>query len=138
MEQFLVAHGYVALFLLSFLASTVVPVGSEWLLVAMVLNRSDPFAAVAVATTGNTLGAATTWAIGFYGGPFLVRRVLRIDAAKEADAVRFYQRYGVWSLLFSWLPFMGDALCLAGAFSGSAWAASLCSSSSANSPAMRR
>ena len=114
MEQFLDCHGYVALFALSFLASTIIPVGSEWLLVAMLLNRSDPFAAVAVATIGNTLGAGTTWAIGFYGGPFLIRRVLRIDVAAEAAAVRFYQRYGVWSLLLSWLPFIGDALCLAG------------------------
>ena len=86
MEQFLDSHGYVALFALSFLASTIIPVGSEWLLVAMVLNRSDPFAAVAVATIGNTLGAGTTWAIGIYGGPFLIRRVLRIDAAAEAAA----------------------------------------------------
>jgi len=114
MEQFLVSHGYPALFAVSFLASTLIPLGSEWLLVAMLLNRSDPIMAVAVATLGNTLGAGTTWAIGLYGSPFLIRRVLRIDAAAEASAVRFYRRYGVWSLLFSWLPVIGDPLCLAG------------------------
>ncbi len=114
MEQFLVSHGYTALFVLSFLASTIIPMGSEWLLVAMLLNHSDPFAAVAVATIGNTLGAGTTWAIGLYGGPYLIRRVLRIDAAAEAAAVRFYRRCGVWSLLLSWLPVIGDPLCLAG------------------------
>jgi membrane protein YqaA with SNARE-associated domain len=114
MEQFLVSHGYPALFAVSFLASTLIPLGSEWLLVAMLLNRSDPIMAVAVATLGNTLGAGATWAIGLYGSPFLIRRVLRIDAAAEASAVRFYRRYGVWSLLFSWLPVIGDPLCLAG------------------------
>lgn len=114
MEHFLVSHGYPALFAVSFLASTVIPLGSEWLLVAMLLNRSDPFVTVTVATLGNTLGAGTTWAIGIYGGPFLIRRVLRIDAAAEASATRFYRRYGVWSLLFSWLPLIGDPLCLVG------------------------
>jgi membrane protein YqaA with SNARE-associated domain len=49
-----------------------------------------------------------------YGGPLLLRRVLRIDEQAEARAERFYARYGVWSLLFSWLPAIGDPLCLVG------------------------
>ncbi|MCE5264446.1 MAG: DedA family protein [Deltaproteobacteria bacterium] len=114
MEQLLASHGYPALFVLSFLASTLIPLGSEWLLAAMLINHHDPVMTVTVATSGNTLGALTTWAIGMLGGPFLIRRVLRIDAAAEETARRFYRRYGVWSLLFSWLPFIGDPLCLAG------------------------
>jgi membrane protein YqaA with SNARE-associated domain len=111
---FLASHGYPGLFALSFLASTLLPVGSEWLLVLMLLNGSDPLAAVAVASAGNYLGSCTTWAVGVWGGPFLIRRILRIDPAAEAAAERFYRRYGVWSLLLSWLPFIGDPLCLAG------------------------
>jgi membrane protein YqaA with SNARE-associated domain len=114
MEQFFASPGYTALFALSFLASTLLPVGSEWLLAVMLVNRHDPVVTVAVATIGNTLGALTTWAIGIAGGPFLVRRILRISAAAEESAIRFYRRYGVWSLLFSWLPVVGDPLCLAG------------------------
>jgi membrane protein YqaA with SNARE-associated domain len=114
MEHLLSSPGYSALFALSFLASTLLPVGSEWLLAVMLMDRHDPVMTVAVATIGNTLGAVTTWAIGIAGGPFLVRRVLRISAAAEESAIRFYRRYGVWSLLFSWLPFVGDPLCLAG------------------------
>ena len=114
MEEFLASPGYPALFALSFLASTLIPLGSEWLLAMMLVNRYDPVMTVAVATVGNTLGAVTTWLIGIAGGPFLVRRVLRIGAAAEESAVGFYRRYGVWSLLFSWLPVIGDPLCLAG------------------------
>jgi membrane protein YqaA with SNARE-associated domain len=114
MEPFLASHGYPALFTLSFLASTLIPLGSEWLLAAMLMNHHDPVITVAVATLGNTLGALTTWAIGTAGGPFLIRRVLRIGAAAEESAKSLYRRYGVWSLLFSWLPFIGDPLCLAG------------------------
>lgn len=114
MEQFLASHGQPALFALSFLASTLVPLGSEWLLVAMLAARHDPALTVAVATAGNTLGACTTYAVGLWGGPFLIRRVFRINEETERRADRLYRRYGTWSLLFSWLPVVGDPLCLVG------------------------
>ena len=114
MHELLVNQGYPALFLLSFLASTLIPLGSEWLLATVLLQRRDPATAVAVATIGNYLGACTTYWIGLYGGPFLIRRVLRIDTAAQEKAERFYIRYGSWSLLLSWLPIVGDPLCLVG------------------------
>jgi membrane protein YqaA with SNARE-associated domain len=114
MHDFLANHGYLALFFLSFLAATLIPLGSEWLLVAMLLKKHDPVLAVALASVGNYLGACTTYAIGIYGGPLLVRKVLRIDEAAEQRADRLYARYGSWSLLFSWLPVIGDPLCLVG------------------------
>lgn len=114
MEGFLAEHGLPALFLLSFLAATLVPLGSEWLLAVLLLQGSDPLPAVGVATLGNTLGALTTYAIGLWGGPFLIRRVLRIDEEARLRAERLYERFGSWSLLLSWLPVIGDPLCLAG------------------------
>ena len=114
MHETLAAYGYPALFALSFLASTLLPLGSEWLLVAMLIQRHDPFAAVAVATAGNYLGACTSYFVGIYGGDFLIKRVIRIGDAEQDRARRFFGRYGSWSLLLSWLPFIGDPLCLAG------------------------
>lgn len=114
MEQILTTHGLPALFCMSFLAATLVPIGSEWLLVTLLLKHHDPVLAVAVATVGNWLGACTTYAVGMWGGPFLVRRVLRVDEETERRADRLYARYGSWSLLFTWLPVIGDPLCLVG------------------------
>lgn len=114
MDELLIAHGYPALFLVALLASTLLPLGSEWLLVVLVLKGFDPVASVLTATLGNTLGALTTYGIGLWGGPFLVERVLRIDTAARTRAERFYARYGSWSLLASWLPVVGDPLCLVG------------------------
>ena len=114
MHDFLMGHGLPALFLLSFLASTLIPLGSEWLLVVLLLKGIDPVAAVTTATVGNWLGAVTTWAIGGWGGPFIIRRVLRVSPVDEERAERFYNRYGSWSLLLSWLPVIGDPLCLVG------------------------
>lgn len=60
--------GYGTLFAVSFLASTLLPLGSEWLLVMMLVSGYGPFSTVAVATVGNYLGALTTYLIGMYGG----------------------------------------------------------------------
>src|SRR5512145_1244815 len=98
MHESLAVYGYPALFLVSFLASTLLPLGSEWLLVALLLQRNDPLAAAAVATTGNYLGACTSYAIGLYGGNLLAEKVLRIDAVARERAERFFRRYGSWSL----------------------------------------
>lgn len=109
--------GLPALFLCSFLAATVLPLGSEWLLASLLVGGAEPVGAVSVATAGNLLGAVSTWLLGWYGGEWLVRRVLRIDAADRQRAEAVYARYGSWSLLLSWLPVIGDPLCLAaGAF----------------------
>lgn len=114
MENYLVAHGLPALFLLSFLASTVIPLGSEWLVVALILQSFQPEYVVAVAAMGNYLGACTTYFVGLWGAVFLIKKVMRIDEASLAKAQEFYRRYGSWSLLFSWLPVIGDPLCLVG------------------------
>lgn len=111
MENFLYSHGYPALFLLSFLASTILPLGSEWLLAALVVKGMDPVLSIAVATAGNTLGACTTFGIGLYGGPFLIDRVLRISDESRCKAEKLFGKYGLWSLLFSWVPVVGDPLC---------------------------
>jgi len=114
MHDWLTSYGYGSLFLLSFLASTLIPLGSEWLLIAMLLAKYDPAQVVAVATVGNYLGALTSYAIGLYGGEFLKVRVLRMDEQTTRRAERLYGRFGSLSLLLSWLPVVGDPLCLVG------------------------
>jgi membrane protein YqaA with SNARE-associated domain len=107
-------NSYAALFLVSFLASTILPLGSEWLLVTLILNGNDPALSVIVATAGNYCGACTTYWIGIYGSSFLITRLLRIDENARKRAERFYAKYGSWSLFFSWVPIVGDPLCLVG------------------------
>lgn len=114
MESFIFNLGYPGLFLLGFLAATILPLGSEWLLAALLLAGFDPVVCVSVATAGNSLGALTTYAIGLWGGPWLIERVLRVDVVRREKAEQVYARYGLWSLLFSWVPVIGDPLCLVG------------------------
>jgi len=112
MSDFLTTYGLWSLFFISFCASTLLPLGSEWLLVALLLQGSNPIATVAVATIGNSLGAGTNYLIGFYGGDWLKEKVLRIDKNRQQQAEKWFNRYGSWSLLLAWLPIIGDPLCL--------------------------
>ena len=112
-EKFIIEHGIPALFILSFAASTLIPLGSEWLLIALIAKGLPVGPLVITATLGNSLGACTTYAVGIWGGTLLIDKVLRIDRKKIEEAIALYAKYGSWSLLFSWLPIIGDPLCLA-------------------------
>ncbi len=100
------------LFTLSFLAATVVPIGSEWLLIVMIVTGFSPTQTVITATAGNYLGGCTTYFIGIYGSNFIINKLLRIGDRELVRAEKLYTRYGSWSLLLSWLPIIGDPLCL--------------------------
>lgn len=111
------APGLPLLFFLAFLAATVLPIGSEWLLVVLVAKGNQPLEAIAVATTGNVLGACTTYLLGLWGSDFCRSKLLRISAKNLASAEHYYQKFGPYSLLLSWLPIIGDPLCfVAGIF----------------------
>ncbi len=101
-------YGYLGLFLASFLASTVVPFGSEWLVLLLVQMKFSILAVVLVASVGNFLGACTSFYIGL-NGRSLIERYLGIEPVKIEKAERYFSKYGSYVLLFTWLPFIGDA-----------------------------
>ena len=105
-------YGLISMFLLSFLASSILPIASEWLLVTLILKGLNPFAVLFTATLGNYLGACTTYAIGYTGSKFFITKVLRLSDESKQKAEKFYYQYGVYSLLMSWLPIIGDPLCV--------------------------
>jgi membrane protein YqaA with SNARE-associated domain len=111
-DQFITDYSLSALFLLSFGASTLLPLGSEWLLALLIADGRSPGLVVAVATTGNFLGACTTYLIGLWGADFIIAKLFRIGAEKSDRAQQIFRKWGVWSLFFSWLPVIGDPLCL--------------------------
>lgn len=103
MLDFSAEAGFVGLFVASFISATVLPGGSEVVLVGVIHKHPDMvWQAVAVATIGNTLGGMTSYVVG---------RLLPNKA--NPRAIIWLHRYGYWALLFSWLPLIGDALCVA-------------------------
>jgi len=102
--------GYLGLFLASFLAATILPLSSEVVLSILLLSKLNPILLVAVATVGNVLGAFTNYAIGFWGSKAFVRKVLKIPEGEFIKAEERFKKYGLISLLFAWVPLIGDAL----------------------------
>ena len=106
---------YAGLFLWSFLAATVLPLGSEVALIALVKTEEQVFAPVLVATVGNYLGACTTYWLGRRAAQALSKSQ-REGETDNTRAARLLRRFGQPALLLSWVPLVGDALvALAGA-----------------------
>ena len=98
------------MFASAFLAATLVPAYSELLFAALLSAGHDPFALWLWASTGNTLGSAVNWFLGRYLLHFQDRRWFPFRVGTLTRAQRWFQRYGVYSLLMAWLPIGGDAL----------------------------
>lgn len=102
---------YAGLFAASFLAATIFPFQSELVLVGLLLSGDYAWTVLlVVATVGNVLGAVVNWALGRFFIHFRDRRWFPVKPATYARVERWYARYGVWSLLFAWLPIGGDPL----------------------------
>ncbi len=102
-----------ALFLNAFIAATLLPAASEVLLWVIIAN--DPallWPAIAVASAGNTAGAVVNWLLGRFLSGFSERRWYPLSARRQRRASAWFQRFGLWSLLFAWLPVLGDPLTL--------------------------
>lgn len=109
----LTLSAYLGLFLSAFGAATLLPLQSEALLVTLLLSDAYlPWALLALASAGNVLGAQLNWLLGRYAERFRQRRWFPLDQRRLAQAQGWYARYGRWSLLFSWLPIVGDPLTL--------------------------
>jgi len=105
------AAGPLGLFVSAFLSATLLPGSSEAALIALLaLGQSDPVLLVAVATAGNVLGSVVNWALGRGFAHFSGRRWFPVDTRAYEQAVGWYNRFGVWSLLLAWLPVVGDPL----------------------------
>ncbi|MFA7184501.1 MAG: YqaA family protein [Victivallales bacterium] len=109
LASFLAEYGYLNLFVFSFLASTILPFGSEALLVALLYQGFNPFALVMVATVGNFLGSCTTYYLGLKGRETL-EKYLSASEKSLKRGEEFFKKYGVYALLLTWLPGIGDGI----------------------------
>jgi membrane protein YqaA with SNARE-associated domain len=93
------------MFVAAFVAATVVPFQSEIIFVALQVARTVPVEAlVIVASIGNTLGALINYYIGQGITRFESKRWFPATPAQMKRAEVWFERWGVWMLLVSWLP----------------------------------
>jgi membrane protein YqaA with SNARE-associated domain len=109
LNSFIINYGYLNLFLVSFLASTILPLGSEPLLVALIYQGFNPVTVIMVATVGNYLGSCTTYYLGLKGR-LVLEKYLSPSPHKLEKSESLFKKYGIYVLLFTWLPWIGDAI----------------------------
>lgn len=107
--------GLAGLFLSAFLAATLLPGGSELAFIAYLRWQPEAdWLPLMVATLGNTLGGLTSVWLG--------RRLPEAPAGKKFPRMdAWMKRFGAPTLLFSWLPVVGDALCVLAGWRRVAW-----------------
>ncbi len=100
------------LFLSAFISSTLLPGGSEAILALLATSSvHERWLLFAIATGGNTLGGISSWLIGrLMASRFSAQRM---QQGKYVSAIERIRKWGSPILLFSWLPIVGDPLCLA-------------------------
>ena len=100
---------YITLFVVSFLAATLLPLGSEALLIYNISQGYSLLLLWSFATVGNTLGSVLNYWLGLKGEAYLERKGY-LSAQKMEKARSFFAKYGGWTLLLSWAPVIGDPL----------------------------
>ena len=104
---------YLSLFTLSFLAATILPMSSELTLVGL-LNTNDynVLALLGSASLGNILGSIFNWLLGFYLLKHMNKKWFPFKKNQINSASNWFQKFGIWSFLFAWVPMIGDPLTL--------------------------
>ncbi len=102
---------YISLFVVSFLVATIIPFGSEMYFAALLaLGHYHSLLLVIAASIGNILGSVFNWICGYYAAYFIQKKWFPINQNQIDKATKFFSKYGKWSLLFAWVPFIGDPL----------------------------
>lgn len=105
---------YGGLFLVAFLAATILPLQSEAVLTGLLLSGDfSPAGLLMVASCGNILGALINWWLGQRVERLRHKSWFPVSQTRLTQAQCWYARYGRWSLLLAWMPVIGDPLTVA-------------------------
>ena len=102
---------YLSLFSISFLAATVLPFSSELTLAGLISTSNyDNLLLLVVASFGNVLGSVFNWSLGFYSRNLSAKKWFPFKETQIERSSKWFSKFGKWSLLFAWLPIVGDPL----------------------------
>ena len=102
---------YLYLFLNSFISATFFPLGSEALLLYYLSNEFNYIYLLIFASVGNTLGSILNYWFGIKGEEFLLNKKM-IKEKNIKKYKKYFDKYGAYTLLLSWMPIIGDGFTL--------------------------
>jgi membrane protein YqaA with SNARE-associated domain len=104
---------YLSLFAISFLAATILPFSSELTLAGLIATSNyDNLLLLIFASLGNVLGSIVNWALGFYSRNLTTKKWFPFKDKQIENSSKWFSKTGKWSLLFAWVPIIGDPLTL--------------------------
>jgi membrane protein YqaA with SNARE-associated domain len=104
---------YLSLFAISFLAATILPFSSELSLAGLIVTSDyDNLLLLIVASFGNILGSVVNWALGSYSRNLTTKKWFPFKETQIERSSKWFRKFGKWSLLFAWVPVVGDPLTL--------------------------
>ena len=104
---------YLSLFAISFLAATIFPFSSELTLAGLIATSDyDNLLLLIVASFGNVLGSVVNWALGSYSRNLTTKKWFPFKETQIERSSKWFRKFGKWSLLFAWVPVVGDPLTL--------------------------
>ncbi len=100
---------YLILFFSAFISATLFPLGSEALFIYDINEGYNIYLLLFFATIGNSLGSIFNYFLGLKGEEYLIRKKL-LSEKMILKSKNYFDKYGFYCLLFSWLPIIGDPL----------------------------
>ena len=102
---------YLTIFFLSFLSATILPFSSEIGLASLLaLDTYNNILLLIFASCGNILGSCINWLLGNYSRRFENKKWFPFNKKNLFKASNWFEKYGKWSLLLSWMPVVGDPI----------------------------
>ncbi len=116
MQNLITEFGYIGMFIIAFLSSSIIPLANEVFLAAMPALGYNIWLSFLAATVGNYLGAVLNYYMGYKGGQFVLSRYFKVSPENMQKTKALYERWGAPILIFSWVPFVGDPLTVVAGF----------------------
>jgi len=97
--------GLSSVFIISFVSATLIPMGSEPAVFAVIKANPELFwAVILVATIGNTLGGIVDYGMGYAAQQAFHKE-------RKSFWFAWLERFGPKTMLLGWLPVIGDPIC---------------------------
>lgn len=107
------SFSYLGLFAISFISASLYPLASEAFVVGFLFQGFLPFWVFFIATLGNTLGALSTYLLGFLGKSFILEKYFHKNLLRLEKMNLNFKCFGYAFAFFTFLPLIGDLFALA-------------------------